>query len=48
MQIDGRTPLMRCVRDPNQLQAAMDDLMARFREMQAKQRAEREAKGMGR
>jgi len=48
MQMDGRTPLMRCVKDPNQLQATMDDLMARFREMQAKRKAEREAKHAGR
>ena len=44
MQFDARLMLMRCVKDPNQLQATMDGMMARFRELQAKQKAEREAK----
>ena len=44
MQIDVRLMLMRCVKDPNQLQATMDGMMARIREMQANQKAEREAK----
>ena len=44
MQVDSRLMLMRCVKDPNQLQPTMDEMMARFREIQAKQKAEREAK----
>jgi hypothetical protein len=44
MQMDGRLMLMRCVKDPNQLQPTMDAMVALFREMQAKQKAEREAK----
>ena len=42
--MDSRAVFIKCVRDPNQLQPTMDWVMAQYREYQAKQRAEREAK----
>jgi hypothetical protein len=39
-----RPIFLKCIRDPNQLQPTMDAMVARFREYQAKHKAEREAK----
>ena len=41
---DVRLIFLKCIRDPNQLQPTWDMMMAQFREYQAKQKAEREAK----
>jgi len=41
---DVRTVFLKCIRDPNQLQPTMDGMIAKYREYQAKQKAEREAK----
>jgi hypothetical protein len=41
---DVRPIFLKCIRDPNQLQPTMDAMVARFREYQAKHKAEREAK----
>ena len=42
--MDSRAIFIKCIRDPNQLQPTMDWIMAQYREYQAKQKAEREAK----
>ncbi|HTP69103.1 MAG TPA: glycosyltransferase family 39 protein [Dongiaceae bacterium] len=41
---DMRQIFLICIRDPNQLQPTWDMMMARFREFQAKEKAEREAR----